>query len=110
MRVYNAVPIIIEHHQATSGEINQLDLLSQSFMSVARGRGLSIPTDFCELALKAMAVLKESGMSNVLYRLARALATPCTDGTGSLFPTDRMPMGLLEYMAGFFDSNTYPQV
>ena len=60
--------------------------------------------------VKAMAVLKESGRSNVLYRLARALATPRTDGTGSLFPTDRMPMGLLEYMAVFFDSNTYPQV
>ena len=57
-----------------------------------------------------MITLKESGRSNVLYTLARALATPRTSGVGSKFPTNRMPMGLLEYMVGFFDSNTSPQV
>ena len=33
-----------------------------------------------------------------------------SDGYGSKFPTNRMPMGLLEYMVGFFDSQTSSQV
>ena len=66
--------------------------------------------DYCEYALGAMTTLKENGRSNILYRLARALFTKRSDGTGSKFPADRMPMGLLEYIVGFFDSNTSPQV
>lgn len=54
--------------------------------------------------------LRHSGRSNVLYRLARGLATMRADSSATKFPTDRMPMGQLEYMVGFFDSDTLPQV
>lgn len=46
----------------------------------------------------------------MLYRLARELATMRSDGSGSKFPTNRIPMGLLEYMVGLFDSETSPHV
>ena len=59
--------------------------------------GISVPADF----LQAMANLQKSGGSNVLYRLAKGLSTMRRDGRGSKFPTNRMPMGLLEYMVGF---------
>ena len=88
----------------------QLPALSRSFVTVARRHGLSVPDDFCECSLRAMTILKESGRSNVLYQLARALSTPRSDGKGSKFPTDRMPMGLLEYMTVFFNSELLPQV
>ncbi len=57
-----------------------------------------------------MRQLKESGRTNILYSLARSLATARGDGTGTKFPTTRMPMGLLEYTVGFFDSDNLQEV
>ena len=71
---------------------------------------ISVPADFLSLALQAMVNLKKNGKSNVLYRLARGLSTMRKDGAGSKFPINRMPMGLLEYMVGYFDSQTSSQV
>ena len=89
---------------------SQLKAMSHAFSSLASQYGLSVQQDYCEYSVRAMLTLKENGRSNVLYRLARALSTPRSDGKGSKFPTDRMPMGLLEYMVAFFDSETSPQV
>ena len=84
--------------------------MSHAFSSLASQYGLSIQPDYCECSIHAMRTQKENGRSNVLYRLTKALSTPRSDGRGSKFPADRMPMGLLEYMVAFFDSETLPQV
>ena len=69
----------------------------------------AVPRDFLSLSLKAMDNLKESGRRNVLYELALGLGSLRPDGT-PLFPTDRMPMGLLEYMINFFASSNISEV
>lgn len=61
------------------------------------------------MSLNAKKRLKESGRSNVLYKLAKGLATMRKDGMESKFPT-RMPMGLLEYMVAFYESDTIQRV
>lgn len=88
----------------------QLDFLSTAFSSLASMYGISVPGDYVQCSIKAMKCLKESGRSNVLHSLAKSLATPRSDGTGSMFPTTRMPMGLLEYMVGFFGSENMQKV
>ena len=64
--------------------------------------GLEVPNDFIILATKAMIHLKGSKWSNVLYNIAKRFGEMREDQSDYRFPTDRMPMGLLEYMAGFF--------
>ena len=88
----------------------KIETLSDSLSTLATTMGISVPADFLIIALQAMANLQKSGRSNVLYRLARGLSSMRRDGRGSKFPTNRMPMGLLEYMVGFFDSQTSSQV
>ena len=75
-----------------------------SDLHVANLEGVSVPSDYLEYSIKAMKHLKESGRTNVLYLLARSLATPRRDGTDSKFPTTRMPMGLLEHLVCVFDA------
>ena len=84
--------------------------LSDSLSTLATSLGISVPTNFIGVSLQAMANLQKSGRSNVFYRLGRGLSTMRKDGSGFKFPTHRMPMGLLEYMVGFFDSQTPSQV
>ena len=69
-----------------------------------------VPKDFIDLSIRAMKKLQESGRSNVLYELSLGLGTLRPDGSDSCFPTSRMPMGLLEYMAQFFASETMNEV
>jgi hypothetical protein len=54
--------------------------------------------------------LHRAGRSNVLYLLAKALGTTRPDGSDSLLPISRMPMGLLEYMVNFFTASSIQQV
>ena len=88
----------------------QLDSLSKAFSSLASMHGLCVPCDYVQCSIKAMNCLKESGRSNVLYSLAKCLATPRSDGIGFKFPTTSMPMGLLEYMVGFFEAENIQKV
>ena len=82
---------------------SQLDVLSKLFSSyITSEMRLSVPDDFIILAARAMLQLKNSGRSNVLYNLAKAIGTPREDGSDSRFPTKRMPMGLVEYISSFF--------
>lgn len=62
---------------------------------------MKFPNDFLT-SLKGMKHLSETERMNVLYELARGLGIMRSDGTDSLFPTSRMPMGMLHFMVGFF--------
>ena len=68
------------------------------------------PPDFLEFVFQAVQQLQNSGRANVLYLLARGLATMRPDGSDSLIPVTRMPMGLLEYTICFFNANHVQQV
>ena len=46
--------------------------------------------------------LQDAGRLNVIYDLVKGYGTKCPDGSDSYFPTKRIPMGLLQYMAQFF--------
>lgn len=80
----------------------QLEAMSKFFSEYALANfSLTVPEDFLSLAAKAMAKLKHSERSNVLYNLAKGIGTPRDDGSDSRFPTQRMPMGLVEHIANF---------
>ena len=53
-------------------------------------------------SLEATLQLKLSERPNVLYDLAKGLGTLRADHSDTLFPRERMPMGLLQYMTVFF--------
>ena len=96
--------------EEASGLHQQLESLSMAFSALAAKHYLSVPKDFVECSIKAMKCLKESGRKNVVYSLAKSLATPRNDGSGPKFPTTRMPMGLLEYMVSFFQAENIQNV
>ena len=82
---------------------DQLQLMSQWLTNHASEvYGLSIPSDFILLTLAAMKHLRDAGRLNVIYDLVKGFGTKRPDGSDSYFPTKRMPMGLLQYMAQFF--------
>ena len=86
----------------------QLKVISVVFQKLAGSTyGVDIDGDFLELALQASKHLQECGRSNVLCGLARAIGTLHLDGSDSRLPAKRMPMGLLEYRANFFNSDSY---
>ena len=67
---------------------------------------LALPADYLQLSLNAMKHLENVGHCNVLFELAKGLGTMRLDGHDSLFPTSRMPMGLLHYMVYFFTNDS----
>lgn len=88
----------------------QVALIQDIYHDICLHQELYVPKDFISLSMQAMQTLHASGRSNVLYELSLGLGTSRPDGSGSLFPTNRMPMGLLEYMVNFFASETMNQV
>ena len=88
----------------------QMASVLAAFCDLARLHDVIVPADYLENSIKAMKCLKECGRSNVLYLLAKSLATPRSDGKGSKFPITRMPMGLLEYLVNFFDADNLQNV
>ena len=81
---------------------SQLEVISKLFSEYALANiCLTVPEDFLSLAAKAMAQLKRSERTNVLYKLAKGIGTPREDGSDSRLPTRRMPMGLVEHIANF---------
>ena len=107
MNITELTPDEVEN--TTTGEQQMRSILT-AFSDISLAGGVNVPPDYLEYSIKAMKRLKESGRSNVLYSLARSLATPRSNGTGSKFPTTRMPMGLLEYIVHFFDAETLQDV
>lgn len=69
-----------------------------------------VPADFLQLSLIAIRHLNQCGRSNVVYGVAKAIGTMRPDGSDSRLPARRMPMGMLEYMVKFYNSNTYVKV
>ena len=89
----------------------QLELLSELFSLLVRQSSVPIlPSNFLELVVKGMKRLHDGGRSNVIYLLAKALGTTRSDGSDSLLPVSRMPMGLLEYMVNFFTASSTNKV
>ena len=83
----------------------QLTFLSETFSIFAESHSdLTIPSNYLHLSLEGMKRLKESKRVNVLYELAKGLGIVRPDGSDSVFPTRRMPMGLLQYMVLFFNA------
>lgn len=68
------------------------------------------PPDFLNFVFCAAQQLRDCGRLNVLYLLAKCLATIRPDRSDSVIPVKRMPMGLLEYTIGFFTVNSIQQV
>ena len=89
----------------------QLCEMSATFSSLCQTHfGLDVPVDFLVLSAKAMNRLQEGKRSNVLYNIAKGCGEMRPDGSDSRFPTTRMPMGLLEYIAGFFTADEMRKV
>lgn len=88
-----------------------IEFLSCMFTRVCEEElGLKIPKDFLVLASSAMLHLSEKSRSNILYNLAKGIGTIREDGSDSRFPTQRMPMGLVEYTANYFVADDLNQV
>ena len=89
----------------------QLCGLSAAFSSVCHSLfSVDVPEDFLVLSARAMNRLHQVKRSNVLYNIAKGLGNMRPDGSDSVFPSTRMPMGLLEYMAGFFTAEEMRKV
>lgn len=90
---------------------SSMEYLSSVFAEVCgKEVGVKIPKDFLVLASSAMLRLSEKGRSNVTYNLAKGITTRREDGLESRFPTQRMPMGLVEYTAISFVADDLNQV
>ena len=85
----------------------KLDTLSQVFSVIINKR---VPCDFLALVCSGMENLQEARRSNIIYLLAKAVGTKRDDGSDTLLPTKRMPMGLLEYMVSFFTGSSINKV
>ena len=91
---------------------DQLDILSDKFSRFLKQRFQTKvpPGDFLKLVVQGMERLHASGRTNVIYLLAKALGTTRPDGSDSLLPTSRMPMGLVEYIVNFFTASSVQKV
>ena len=69
-----------------------------------------MPLDFLELVAGGVQHLHEARRSNVIYSLAKAVGTMRKDGSDSLLPARRMPMGLMEYAVTFFTVSSIQKV
>ena len=100
--------IVPELQPSSIVSLRQLTTISDLYKSyVTSNSSVTLPDDFLKLALSAMEHLESCGRSNVLYNLAKALGTTREDGTDSLLPAKRMPMGLIEHCVNFFCSTKH---
>ena len=81
---------------------DELLVLSELFSELMMKEKISVPNNYLLFSAKAMVQLAHHNHSNVLYNLAKGIGTYRQDGSDLCFPCERMPMGLLEYMADFF--------
>lgn len=92
-------------------ECVELQVLSLKYASLCHERfGLEVPSDYLIYSGAAMVHLASNKRSNVLYSLAKGLGTLRKDKKDSLFPVQRMPMGLVEYAANFYIAGDVNQV
>ena len=97
---------------ASMDPVEQLNLLSDMFtLYLQQHTHIQIPpSDFICLAIQGMERLRKAGRKNVIYLMAKALGTARPDGSDSLLPTSRMPMGLVEHIVNFFTATSLQQV
>ena len=95
------VDVILEQLKSLAYE-QKMSLLQDLFVEACQSQGVIVVKNFLELSISSMRSLKEGGRRNVVYDLVRGMGTTCKDGSGPRFPVDRMPMGLVEYVAKFF--------
>ena len=62
------------------------------------------PADYLHLSVCAMKNLEAKGKLNVLYELAKGFGTMRPDQLDTCFLMTRIPFGMVEYMAAFFNS------
>lgn len=87
----------------------QLNFLSDMYLQW--NTQIRVPSsDFIHLALYGMERLHKTGRMNVIYLIAKALSTTCPDGSDSLLPTSRMPIGLVEHIVNFFTATAVQQI
>ena len=90
---------------------DQLVLLSSLLQCYClRSINYSVPTDFLQLLMKSMKHLQDSGRSNIFYQLAKAYGNMRPDGSDSVLPAHRMPIGLIEYCSIFYSTTGTYQV
>ena len=83
----------------------QMSLLCQFFTHhCVTAHDVDVPNDFLRLSVCAMQNLVAQGKLNVLYELAKGFGTMRPDQLDTCFPMMRMPFGMIEYMAAFFNS------
>ena len=83
----------------------QMSLLCKFFSyHCATAHDVNMPNDYLPLSVCAIKNLRTRGKLNVLYELARGFGTMRSDQSDTCFPMTRMPFGMLEYMATFFNS------
>ena len=102
--IQTGVEDLLLHAEAeTQTDRIDIEALSKYFSEDALSAfGLVIPDDFLVLAAKAMSQLKDSGRTNVVYNLSKGLGTSRQGKKESRFPSNRMPMGLVEHTVNFF--------
>ena len=84
---------------------------NSAFLELAVKNGInSNPANFAELAVQAMKHLQEKGKSNLMYKFPMCIATNRPGSNDSLFPLDRMPLGLVEHQIEFFSATNIMQV
>ena len=83
-------------------------LLSYTFHH--RGVTISLPDDFLHLTCEALKNLKRNGRSNLVYALVQGLGTLRVDGSDTLLPQKRMPIGMIEYVLNFFTASSIQKV
>ncbi len=88
----------------------QVQLIGELFQKVVESEGVTVPTDFIVLSLRAMKQLKCSGRSNFLYGLSQGLGEQRTDGSDSIFPSKRLISGLFEHCVNFFAGSSNVRV
>ena len=89
----------------------KLNLLSKLFSTyMTSDMCVSVPDDFLSYTAKAVVDLKSNGRTNVIYNLSKRIGSLRADSTTPRFPTDRMPMGLIEYISSFYVCDNVNQV
>lgn len=90
----------------------QLEVLSLLFSEYCSQHPMSlrVSSDFLKVMMCGMKYLNECGRTNVIRSLIQVLGTMRPDGSDSLMPVKRMPMGLIEYCVNFFNSSSLNKV
>lgn len=101
----------IHHLLEGLNSLQQLQIISTLFHHYAvNDKDLLVPNDFLQLSIDSMQNLKDGRRCNVLYKFAKATATMRDDGSDTLLPIKRLPMGLLEHCVNFFTATSIVQV